>query len=950
MVAVGTFNFTGHKPMGRIAPVFFIAIVLASSFLAVFQPAPALAASAAECAQLNGKSASSILQNRTQHALMLACLDQGYCSSNSMTVTCTSTPKPANNASKLEYAKAAYAGAVYTQATALCGGSVGVPTSCAEAIVTKFNTCFDSFVKSDAYKNFNFDLGTISECTDKDNSAKILEALTTQSSSVDALTGGSSTVEGASTASTTAGSNSCGWLKPDGAGDIAMSWLMCPISGGMAQFAKWLGDRVADILFISTEDIFSKEFQKSWSSFRNLGLTLIIIAGLFMIISQAMGLEILDAYTIRKLLPRIGVALIGIALSWPLLKLALDMTNTLGLVTHDLMMSPFNSLPNNWTGLNGMLEWGFFGGAIGVGAISAVLLGISGVLALLGSIILAVLIGLLVLYVREIIIMTCIIFAPLAIAAYVLPGTQKLWSFWKNTFVTSLIMFPIIMAFLASGDALARVAAATGNASMKFTAVIVYFAPYFMLPFAFKLAGGLMTTIFSIANDKSRGLFDRSRKFRQDTKAYRKGEYAAQAKGNNSKIGRFVQSYAGRTALARQGGLGFSKADRARYEEAREKLMVDASKKKAEEGMHHVGGDTDANIIGLQATSRQEFRQLYLNRMRGNGTDKHANGTTKTDDEIIHEADEKIAKLEAGYQSTIGSTSLRRSSLHNMVTADNGAWDGVANKVGADEDEIQAAKDNVLRKVFQDGIARTDDFAILERSNKARADNQLGSFGSHVDYYNQVAGGRLTAAQLAEHRKGGNANMYKETAASGQTSANSRAVKKTAKIMSERLKVSKTGNTKAGGTYTKEDGSVVDNLLGENGADTWIAEYAAAADIHEAQMYSGQGNSEYYADVMKEKAFDRNDLAAMHPEVKKEAEKLLRAAEDAGREVTHQDVKNHLQGNIVQFSDSSGNLHTADQASPESIKKFTARKKEWTQAQIQGKGTPPPDPNAGNTP
>lgn len=66
---------------------------------------------------------------------------------------------------------------------------------------------------------------------------------------------------------------------------------------------------VGNFLYIAPDAIFHDNFKKSWNVFRNLGLGLVVIAGLFMVISQALGLDILDAYTIRKLMPRLAIAM-----------------------------------------------------------------------------------------------------------------------------------------------------------------------------------------------------------------------------------------------------------------------------------------------------------------------------------------------------------------------------------------------------------------------------------------------------------------------------------------------------------------------------------------------------------------------------------------------------------------------------------------------------------------
>ena len=77
--------------------------------------------------------------------------------------------------------------------------------------------------------------------------------------------------------------------------------------------------------------------------------------------------------------------------------------------------------------------------------------------------------------------------------------------------------------------------------------LIVFFAPYFMLPFAFKMAGGLMSTIFGIVNDKSKGGFDRMRNMRgkateRNMKAMKEGTRFRNRGGISSRLNTGLQA------------------------------------------------------------------------------------------------------------------------------------------------------------------------------------------------------------------------------------------------------------------------------------------------------------------------------------------------------------------------------------------------------------------------
>jgi hypothetical protein len=307
-------------------------------------------------------------------------------------------------------------------------------------------------------------------------------------------------------------------------------WLTCWAYKAGKTAAEGMDRAIQNFLFTPTQQIFTSQMHSAWASFRTVGVALILIAGLVMVISQALGMEIFDAYTVKKVLPRLLIAAIGITLSWPILQFVITFFNDLGGWAHDIILAPFSGLDAFYN--NGAA--GNTAGSLGIiitllaayAVVGSFALGGLGIIALLGTGMLGLLIGLLVLAIRQAVILMAVLMAPLAIAAYILPGTQKLWEFWKNALLTSLFMFPIIMGFIAAGKALAFLLGSVPDAgTLHLLAVLCYFAPYFLLPFAFKLAGGLMSTVFSIANDRGRGGFDRLRKFREGQSQKRMGYY-----------------------------------------------------------------------------------------------------------------------------------------------------------------------------------------------------------------------------------------------------------------------------------------------------------------------------------------------------------------------------------------------------------------------------------------
>ncbi len=220
-------------------------------------------------------------------------------------------------------------------------------------------------------------------------------------------------------------------------------------------------------------------------------------------------------------------------LSWSLMILMISIVDEIGNGIASVVLEPFRnddgvieavSLGSIIAQTNAGNGAGWFNaaaaGALGAGGLT---LGIAGILSLAFTTLLGVLIGFLVLILRNMVIVAALIFAPLAIVTYIVPGTEKFGKFWWDAFSKGLLMFPLIMVLFTTGRIFAWITGSSENATsgrlfdnaFQFIIVVVsYVAPYFMIPATFKLAGGAIATLGGMANDKSRGFFDRAKKKR----------------------------------------------------------------------------------------------------------------------------------------------------------------------------------------------------------------------------------------------------------------------------------------------------------------------------------------------------------------------------------------------------------------------------------------------------
>ncbi len=303
-----------------------------------------------------------------------------------------------------------------------------------------------------------------------------------------------------------------------------LTWIVCPVVNDiLVPVINFIDNMITDQLNVKTSAIFCdtgdtcKAYYAAWQSFRNIALGLMTIAGLAIVIAQALGMEILDAYTIRKTLPRLLIAAVAITLSWPLMRFLINLSDDLGFGVRHLIYAPFS-------GLSDTLDLSFGGGianifgsaGVGVGAVAGwlVLGGFGALIAYAGTAALAVFVAILVLILRQVAIILLMLLAPIAIIMYILPNTQRVYRLWWESFSKALLMFPLIAAFIATGRVFSAIAIHNGSFINQLIGFTAYFAPYFMIPLTFKMAGATMSGLGNFVQSRAQGGFSMLSGFR----------------------------------------------------------------------------------------------------------------------------------------------------------------------------------------------------------------------------------------------------------------------------------------------------------------------------------------------------------------------------------------------------------------------------------------------------
>ena len=254
-----------------------------------------------------------------------------------------------------------------------------------------------------------------------------------------------------------------------------------------------------------------------WSNFRIYGDIFLVIALLVAVIVEAMGGGLISNYTIKKMLPRIIVAVILINLSIYIVAILEDIFNVLGAGIYDLISAPF-SASNDWNfKLNssgsgdflGLFLGGLFAGGLALlfASFSAGKAATHATAALIGDaigfILLFVVIPILILIIgvlsivifRQAILILLLMSSPVAFALYCLPNTEQYFKKWWDLLIKTLAVYPIVVTIFCMTQVMAIIF--SGNTVgdpflSKIMTIIAVVAPLALVPFAFKISGGVV--------------------------------------------------------------------------------------------------------------------------------------------------------------------------------------------------------------------------------------------------------------------------------------------------------------------------------------------------------------------------------------------------------------------------------------------------------------------------
>ena len=385
-----------------------------------------------------------------------------------------------------------------------------------------------------------------------------------------------------------------------------IGWFICPVSNWLADGIDFMYSALQE--FLKTKPLETTNQNSgiylAWVIMRNISNVAFIVAFLVIIYSQLTSVGISN-YGVKKMLPRLVIAAVLVNLSFTICAILLDLSNIAGYAFQDAFMGIKNTISTVGENISAPLTWQeitfsvLSNGAVlaGVPAGAAVVTG----LALTGELLpmlltalvglgLILLLVLLIFAARQALIIILIIISPLAFVCYLLPGTEKWFKKWRDTFVTMLLFFPAF-AVVFGGAQLAGIiiiqnATGPNGGMMQILGMMVQVIPLAITPLIMKFSGGVLGKFAGIVNDKNKGLYDRTKNWASDWRNIRKNEGLAKNMGraNPNRLRRY-----------------FDHKNRAR------KQRLDTSQKKSENAYKSTGRYKRLDMSARQATRRADL-------------------------------------------------------------------------------------------------------------------------------------------------------------------------------------------------------------------------------------------------------------------------------------------------------------------------------------------------------
>lgn len=515
------------------------------------------------------------------------------------------------------------------------------------------------------------------------------------------------------------GAQSSGSTTPTcGISGGALEWVFCAIFNSISGITNTiLNDLIVPQLQITPVSFASCPTQPSnstpktpppacdptytlWSAFRIYANLFLVIILLVVVISESVGGGLIDAYSVKKILPKLVISAILINLSIYIVAAAIDIGNILGKGMILLITSPISShglLTVSGNSGGGKLATGLLvvgAGFLAFKHLSGLFAKSGGSMLITGVVVPILLVLLAILFtvvLRRIIIEALIIISPIAFVLYILPNTEKTFKKWWHTLLEMILVYPIIMAMfglstvmevISSGQANSPTSSTISAATDTIITLVFTVLPLILIPFSFKIAGDTIGKIAGVVDSQRSKVHKMGENRRKASKeAYKINRIGrktvARANFSNTKVGQALgkNKYTGRMLNNLNAGAAITQHQAA----------------------HHIaesaGGKSIANKSGaLAAGTYSSYREA----VRGLQEDW---GMSATDAESAATTFKKAVGFGAAQQQF----AVRQAAIDGTTYRDVFGTDAAGNKILK-----RSASEQAMRAVARAGNGSTD--------------------------------------------------------------------------------------------------------------------------------------------------------------------------------------------------------------------------------------------------
>lgn len=369
-----------------------------------------------------------------------------------------------------------------------------------------------------------------------------------------------------------------------------IGWIVCWTTYYLAQLTDFTFDLLTGLLEVEPlkEQISTggeSTVYAAWQSLRNIANVAFVVVFMVIVISQVTGYG-LGSYGIKKIAPRLIVAALLVNISFYICGVAVDLSNIAGKNVQSFMVAistpeaEGSDACSTWQSLTSKIiaitpddkdafcsnadqqalleeqeaqtaaegaaqaneedvdeEVNYTLGGLVITGMALLFANLAALVPLMLAALLAMVITIIILMLRQALIIMLVILSPLAFVAYLLPNTNSLFDKWRKSFVSLLLLYPLVSlifgaSFFAS-KLIYETARQDGDTFLAIFSLGIMMVPLFITPLLLKFGGrtlnqftgvikGATSKPYNALQSKAQG-FREGRKQLQQTRALTTG-------------------------------------------------------------------------------------------------------------------------------------------------------------------------------------------------------------------------------------------------------------------------------------------------------------------------------------------------------------------------------------------------------------------------------------------